>query len=395
MDPSGSTIKIELENSGENDLLVLPMTSLPISGCWSVPILLSLNPDSPESFSYVAVVDTGSPFLTAPTPAMSWTTRIVNDKKKGFRQRQQTEKSTISDFSNEQYGATVGSVEWRMAPSVTLVGTNASIQDRTDIILGIPSPRVQQETGGIFLGLMGEDESRPTFMQQFGYKSFQMEFSNHHPRLLLSKTSTISTNAEKERNSLLSMYNLTPFGVNLHHYGVLCQKISLQVQTNIGSVTDARKNARYTFDATSFSRPLVAVLDTGLSGCIFSDTLWEEVKQKITHSIHGKPTSLLLDSNLELFGCDVELQLDDTSETMTLSSNPEYWRFQSFRLPWWYEQDESQQFGKEGSVVNPTNTNSLLLYPHVVVLGSTFWKNNNVQTLCVDTIQRKIRIVLQ
>jgi hypothetical protein len=73
-----------------------------------------------------------------------------------------------------------------------------------------------------------------------------------------------------------------------------------------------------------------------------------------------------------------------------LSSISEYWRFQAFRLPWWYVDKV------DGHNSNPDNLNSEAssLFPHVVVLGSTFWRNRNrIQGLCVDTISRRANLL--
>lgn len=32
-------------------------------------------------------------------------------------------------------------------------------------------------------------------------------------------------------------------------------------------------------------------------------------------------------------------------------------------------------------------------YPHVVVLGSTFWRNPNVRELAIDTVSERVKIV--
>lgn len=394
--------------------MVLPMSSLPVSGCWSIPIVLSLDPTSPDSFEYAAVVDTGSPFLTAPTPlALPWTVVAVaktNNKSDGTTTKKKT--TTIiadidTDTSNEQYGTTVGSVEWRTAPLVTLVGmgttTNDSvsiiIRDQPNVVVGLPSLQVQNETGGIFLGLMRQDEYRPTFLQQFGYTSFRMDFSKTQPQLMLTQQQRGGRSVFHDSIPIMSLYDLTPYGPDLHHYGVVCRKITCQFDDRMprdDSDSDINNNDNrrrrsgqlktVSFDATSLSRPLLAVFDTGLSGCIFSDTLLEELK----HNLQMMKQRTDGADVLQPCGCQVELELDDDNDmtktkTVRLSSTPEYWRFQSFSLPWWY--DELEQTSSADAATRNSGS-----YPHVVVLGSTFWRDDNIQSLCVDTVQQKAQI---
>ncbi|KAL3931389.1 MAG: hypothetical protein SGARI_004220, partial [Bacillariaceae sp.] len=235
--------------------LSLGMKSLPLSGCFAVPVTLSLDPSSTESYTYFAVVDTGSPFLTAPTQAYSWT---VNVKQK--------QRSLIKDTSTEQFGATVGTLEWRKAPLVTMVG-NDMVLDQRDAILAIPSENVQEETGGIFLGLIENDEYRPTLMRQLGFTSFLMDFQS-----LQLKMSPNSIQQDME------LFDFSGYGPDLHHYGVVCKELTCQYSMN-GSNESL---ATTTFQADQLSRPLVAVFDTGLSGCIFSDTLLQDIQQQMT-----------------------------------------------------------------------------------------------------------------
>jgi hypothetical protein len=373
----GGSCCCSVEANDENDdVLVLPMKSLPVSGCWIVSIILSLDPESPESYIYPAVVDSGSPFLTAPLPAMNWTTAININKNHTLRRK---ECSFITDTSSEQYGTTVGSVEWRRAPLVTLVGVNGTIRDQLNVVVGLPSLQVQQETGGIFLGLMQQDTYRPTFMQQFGFKSFQMIFSASQPLLVLSKSSLINAHVHHD-DPVLPLYDLSPYGPDINHYGIMCRKVVCRLES---SLEGSRIHKTVTFQSQSFSRPLVAVLDTGLSGCIFSDTLWEEMQQQNQY-IDGSDVPAQLNPT----GCQVELVCDDDNNTtLTLSSDTTYWRFQSFRLPWWYDQQSIDTDAPNDSVQDDHR-----LYPHVIVLGSTFWNHVNVESLCVDTIQKMARI---
>ena len=71
--------------------------------------------------------------------------------------------------------------------------------------------------------------------------------------------------------------------------------------------------------------------------------------------------------------------------TVKLSSVSKYWRFQSFRLPWWYDKKE---VGEDDGASKARSSN----YPHVVVLGSTFWRNPDVLDLAVDTTSERAKV---
>jgi len=148
----------------------------------------------------------------------------------------------------------------------------------------------------------------------------------------------------------------------------------------------------------SLSRPLLAVFDTGLSGCIFSDTLYTDIKKTRHQQQSGGPKDD--DSNTktnsdndddEPIGCTVWLPTigDIQTTSIKLTSVSNYWRFQSFRLPWWY--DNSDDARSESGVDN--DGKGFNNYPHVVVLGSAFWRNPDVQELAVDTRSNRAKII--
>ncbi len=461
-------------------VLSIPLRSLPVSGCWAATITVSQNLESDDDndfFTYLAVVDTGSPFLTAPMGALSKTqdilvTTLAKNKMKRIRQHVSNSAETEMNVSYEQYGTTIGSVQWRKASYVTLIGGGNTeniqttskteiepivIQDQTDVVLGIPSDEVVAETGGIFLGLMTVDAARPTPLQQFGYDAFAMRFrDNESPkdknrRIPKTKKSTTSdpqatlvlwsgkqNDATNENRAIvppslidrfdpysMKLFDLTPYGPNLHHYGVLCERFECWWDGNeefnalsFNCDVDGDSNSCTSTQETgiTLSRPLVAVFDTGLSGCIFSDTLWEEIQRerrrlkqygkKIkrggVNSMEGLDhTNEANSEELPPVGCTVCLptiggtQISSSVRHLTqshslppsvvkLSGASNYWLFQSFRLPWWY--DDKDMTENNGSKARSSN------YPHVVVLGSAFWRNPNILELAVDTTSERAKI---
>ena len=441
--------------------LSITLRSLPVSGCWAAAVTVSKNLDSDDDsdfFSYLAVVDTGSPFLTAPMNAFEKTEPLSRATKKTKKTKRDSSdmNDSESSVSYEQYGTTIGSVEWRKAPYVTLIGNGeveniqnepVIIQDQNDVVLGIPSAEVVEETGGIFLGLMTVDSARPTPLQQLGYDAFIMRFrenldekrgvvwaktdaidSESQAKLILwdgkygdatnGKQPTTNSLIDRFDPSSMKLFDFTSYGPNIHHYGVLCDRFEcrwdgddeidlISFDCSFANGTNSCAPTRAAMPGISLSRPLVAVFDTGLSGCIFSDTLWEEIQverlrrkqlQRPKSSLDVELSGLNSEAAPPPIGCNVWLPTtghhqassqakfsSSPTSVVKLSSVAEYWRFQSFRLPWWYDNHE---IGENDGTSQARSSN----YPHVVVLGSTFWRNPNVLDLAVDTTSERAKI---
>ena len=293
---------------------------------------------------------------------------------------------------------------------------------------------------------------RPTFLQQFGYEAFTIRFrdssSSSKASLMLWKTNDETVESNTPRRSLiisptdptaLTLVDLTPYGPNLHHYGVVCQHLECTVAASSGPNT-----VTLHIPAASLSRPVVAIFDTGLSGCIFSDTLWDELQPRLrthttttttTTATHQPPEQQLKDPPPPI-GCTVWLPTIASSSSSSsssssvqkqncveLSSDAKYWRFQSFRLPWWYEDTAAATPAAAAPVRSETDTSNTKplhcltttmtptrkvktpvpaptttstttppVYPHVIVLGSTFWRHPSVQELAIDTISHRATI---
>lgn len=312
---------------------------LPKSGCWAVRTTVTriLGPldreeqyidGDEEDFSYFAIVDTASPFLTSPTTRAMHLTRI-------------------SQFgaTDEQYGEVVGSMDWRKADIMTWIGTSGEIMDIPNFIVGSPSADVIDETGGIFLGLIERDDNRPTFLQQVGgYPFFQISFDKSSPRLCLSTSRYIS----KDDPQALALFDLSPYGKDLYHYSIACEELQL---------LDAVSKKMKTLQSSDLSRPVVLVLDTGLTGCVMSLSLQEEL---------GIPLNTSTVSQLAAIVSTVS-----GSKIRITATGREYWRLSSFKLPWF---DNEQ------------------IHPHVIAIGSSVWANGEISYLAVDNASRMAKI---
>mmetsp|Transcript_18543 Transcript_18543/g.28026 ORF Transcript_18543/g.28026 Transcript_18543/m.28026 type:complete len:368 (-) Transcript_18543:339-1442(-) len=320
---SNLLFKIDSSSPNDDDSVKLPLRFLPISGCWALNVILS--DEEERDINYYAVIDSGSPFLTAPSAAMDVT------MKTGY------------PSSQEQYGESTGEIAWQRAPYLTILGDSV-IMESKDFVVGIvTSQEVLEQSGGFFLGLMEVDDNRPSFLQQVRqglYSSFTISFSQNY--LQLRQGSAIP----KGDADSFALVDLKPYGPDLHHFAIDCQEIEL-VWSDAG--VDM-------VPVTQLSRPTFVVLDTGLTGCIFSESLYRELKQGDDTFLTGLTVSLRTQSK----------------HTMKLSSSKAHWNFSSFQLPWFFNDKE---------------------HPHIIALGCTFWENT--KELTIDTLSRRAKIVLR
>jgi hypothetical protein len=306
------------------DSICLPLRFLPVGGCWALKVTLS-NMKS-QDFSYFGIVDTGSPFLTCPDQALEFV------------------QSTKYPTSFEQYGESTGAMVWKKASEVAL----SQVLLQSCIVLGVASPNVMRESGGIFVGLVEQDDNRPTVLQQFGYRCFSINFSSPSPSLVLDRHSILARNDP----DAMQMLDLNGYGPDLFHYAVNCDELVLNFRDAVtGDVSTL------SIPTSSLNRPVVAVLDTGLTGCIFSDSLTNELKER------------QMWREGDFVGAQVRLPtLGGTA--VVLPSTEKYWHFLSFRLPWFDDEDS---------------------HPHIIALGNTFWAQTS--SLMVDPVSRRAKVV--
>jgi len=352
---------IEIENK-----LEFPLRFLPNSGGWGLLTTVSQfnskddakeeqGEEEEESFSYLAIVDTGSPFLTAPGPVKE-ISRTINDTQDTAATGRG---ASPSSSSIEQYGATKGDIEWRQVDMATWIGTGSSgggVAERTNLIVGIVlSTQFIREMGGLFCGLILQDDQHPTWIQQMGlqYRHLRLNLTTKNPTLILSNQ-PFQPKAGQTRNDILTLYDLSLYGPDLYHYAVLAETLVVEWQNGTSIVLPPLK------------RPIVIVLDTGLTGCIIHDSLANELNtQFTTETIKG-----------------IQVMLPTISgSTLTLKSHPEYWRLDCFHLPWFYEDQKKKE--KKESQPQP-------LPPHIIAIGATFWAG--VESLTIDTISRQASI---
>ena len=380
---SSPMVSNELADDTDNDdflhqLETIPLQFLPRAGCLAVPVTLWKDSKSlwgrnldPEFVRYLAVLDTGSPFLTAPpTPKVLSITRSAissHQQAASSQQRQQKESKDEPLFTNTQvqYGSTVGTdIAWQCADRVQLGNT---VSSTTTTILAVVSQNLVEDTGGLFVGLMPHDNLRPAILEQLQIASFRVDYprarltlarcnNNRLPKSLLDSVVSPS--------DILSCIDLNHFGPNLYHYAIRCTSLVLQVQDN-------ETTKILPVDLTKLHRPVVVVIDTGLTGCILSDS-WK-LEGDLPCSVDA------------ILGMTLGLGRDETSTNnaaVTLTSDPHYWVLDCFRLPWFpIENDANTQWTTTSldATYKP--------YPHIIAAGGTFLQKT---IITVDTTRRQI-----
>ena len=354
-------------DDGSQQQVTLPLTFLPRGGCLAVKIILNDKSGEKRVFSYYAIVDTGSPFLTAPPVVKKYS----------------QDESRKYPTTQEQYGETIGTMEWRSLKNVEIPILLSGDDDYnkyvdnllpTNVLVGLPEAKVVDDTGGIFLGLIQTDDYRPTFLRQWGYPSFILDYPGR--QLILSKQPVAVMMNNESNNTpptaaaataaaaLFQLFDFSPYGDNIHHYGVQCQSFVLEYN-GLDEKTKKSATTTSTVMVSSLKRPVIAVIDSGLTGCIFSDSLQEELVA--SGYLHNSS------NNDELSGLQATLPTISSSSSssslaVTLSSNPDYWFLSSFKLPW-FKDDAS--------------------HPHVIAMGATFLAQSRIS---IDPLQSIAKI---
>lgn len=303
--------------------LMLPLSFLPNGGCLALKISVIDRSSFRRLITYAAIVDTGSPFATVPPEILPFSV----DKARQYPPTQ------------EQYGEAVGTMQWLSVRNLEVITSSYEPFDIPKMIVGLPDATVVDDTGGIFLGLITQDDYRPAVLRQWGYSTFVLDY---HDRLLTLHKESIIANDDPDA---MQLFDFSPYGDNLHHYGIRCISFSVLLPSN---------NVDYVTIA-SLKRPVVAVIDTGLTGCVFSDSLKDEL------------AAMGYDDLEQLKGAKVTLPTV-SGGSMTLSSNPRYWFLSSFKLPWFVDDDK---------------------HPHVIAMGATFL---TLSRLSVDPISQRIKL---
>lgn len=222
-----------------DDRISVPIEYIPALGAYVVNYFLFGEPFS-------AVVDTGSPFLTAPSTCSKWSYK----HKWGCFHPELTYDSgyanTIEGFDNNQ-----GPVVWRKAGFA--FGKEVQPQNLT---FGVFGPDLLDGPGGVFFGLIRDTDSwiRPSFLGQTGYNSFSVDL-RQTPQLTLSKKALIQ---DDNYISLVRDLNRRYKAPVVHYTAKAASFIVNGLPLRLDTKT-----------------PTYVIFDTGLSGMAVSEELFD------------------------------------------------------------------------------------------------------------------------
>ncbi|KAL7546166.1 hypothetical protein ACHAWF_009508 [Thalassiosira exigua] len=328
---------------------------------------------------YRAIVDSGSPYLVLPYSGPKQSKKI-NKINALFASNPKADDAVLLSSSNyapteEIYGAVKGQIDWKLAryifrdPRLQTI-PNGNENHMEEAVVGVLDDALTNEaTGGgmvepyALLGLirnsnMNADrrrfpQPRPTFLEQEAISAesgeYQIKsFSINGPlrELTLSTQSLIPATAPA-----MSLVDLRTYGDFVEHYSVFAESVSVNGIT----VTSQRLKE---FTGSNIERPIIAVFDTGLTGCLLTKPFWNEVVNFVraesdrVDSDDAKPHAEFRSVSLSVKATQKQ-QKNSNSLLQTIKSTEEDGRFyvQPIDLDWFDDEQNS---------------------PHVIVLGQTF-----------------------
>lgn len=301
-----------------------------------------------EGTPFRAVVDTGSPFLTVPGTCRD-----------GLRQRWGCYRHEGApaglDDTFERYEGRAGTVQWRRGTFVFYQGSvegspsgQAQLKDGRDegaeracwrapsassdmdgqpsqngradaardmndglllpntFVFGVVADSLMGTPGGVFLGLIKHTlrSIRPSFLGQTSVRSFAVDLSCRPPTLTLS-SARIPSPASKS----IAL-------IDTRRFGDVCERYCARVR-------DLSVNGSPLRASEGDGVPVLAIFDTGVTGCVVDQALWEkrfkEAKQRRERSLWRNLTVAFRTAEGEL----VRLRAEDPITTQL-----------SGRLPW-------------------------------------------------------------
>jgi predicted aspartyl protease len=269
---------------------------------------------------YRAAVDTGSPYLV-----LSGDRDILYESARPFQLAESPFPST-----EEIYGSGSGVLDWKQAKVTFRSIPRLSTHGET--ILAMMDDQLEVEAGGSLLGLVKHPNPprqkefyRPTWLQQLQFQdgSDVRSFSIDQESLTLSNQSLVIN-----RMPRIPLVDLRPLGGFIEHYCFTVKELNLDGV----SVTSSSLGGR----------PIIAVLDTGLTGCLVTQPFWDA----LTEELNIDPRKIRL----------AKVRADDETQrkTVEFASGRGYNKMfyvAPIYLDWFYDEQKA---------------------PYLVVLGQTF-----------------------
>ena len=264
----------------------LPAPQAAVAALQPATVMLPLQPTAGGIFSagifidgeiFRVIIDTGSPYLVVPLddcalqpPRLSYYGCATPGQ---FRQ-------SGAPSTSEQYGVLPGRVEWlqgdvAFGETETALDPGGSISMRVrfegtraggNVIFGGGDRNVMGQSGGALFGLIRQVNTgpsstipaadlRPTALAQLGFTSFCLDAGSR----MLTLSSKPLIRPKKEADAL-PLVDPRMFGDGVEH--ICCHAVGNEVQID-GAAYRSR-------------RPILCVFDSGLTGCVLSQSLVDE-----------------------------------------------------------------------------------------------------------------------
>ena len=283
-----------------------------------------------------AIVDTGSPFLVVPSICSTEWGCLTKNEQEMFVDADLEDTTEI--FGGQNYAS-----KWKVGKSIKL--GNIALNG---IIFSLVGEDAFRPPGGVFMGLIKykSDDIRPTFLSQTNFSCIRLNI----PERTLELTSRHLIN---EAQNAVNLLDLRRDGDPVRHYTALIKELYINGM-RIGK-----------------NKQLYAVFDTGTSGCVLQDDLFND---------EGTPNppreiKVVLESNE---GNDVVL-------SASARSRKNIFVVTASDINWFkYERGECTRRSNNLTCKKVANKNDT---PWVVVLGCAFLEDKIVT---IDADQNKL-----
>lgn len=282
---------------------------------------------------YRAIVDTGSPYLVIPdgdddgfdvyvdadsgigNPFIRWIQSFLENNVFHGNDDNLLPSSLVLEDSKyvpteEIYGSQLGTILWKKSqiqfrdPQL-VTKRNPEESDFDKLVFGVMDPALTRESGGALLGLVKNSnissekvQLRPTFLDQeqirvmSSYKRMKINDNGNNDgndneanldeylelpissftldapgrKLILSSRSLLPSPIHPSYFDIIPLVDLRPLGDFVEHYACYVEHLVL--------------NGVNVYLSPSNKRKIVAVFDSGLTGCLLNQPLWDELLKK-------------------------------------------------------------------------------------------------------------------
>ena len=286
-----------------------------------------------------AIVDTGSPFLVVPSLCSTEWGCLAKSRQEIFTDAYLEDTTEI--FGGQNYES-----KWKVGKSIQLGNVELN-----QIIFPLVGEDVFRPPGGVFMGLIKykSDDIRPTFLSQTNFSCIRLDI----PEKTLELTSCDLIGDALDTVNLL---DLRSAGDPVRHYTALIKELYINGR-RIGE-----------------NKKLYAVFDTGTSGCVLQDELFND---KDTPN-PPREIKVILESN----------EGNDVSLTASARNRKNIFVVTASDINWFkYERGtECTRRANNLTCKKVANTNDT---PWVVVLGSAFLED---KIMTIDADRNKLLV---